>query len=210
METLQGFKKNEVYYVLNEHIYLKSSSGLRGKIYLKCKVWSCSATAIMERGVLTQKKEHNDHELLVLEIKMIKFRSELRKRSINDVDKPLNTIFLETQILYPEVAALIHYSSLQCVMRRARQEKMPPNPVNIDHFEELINKEEYCYLSNEIGENQQKFFNAIITSSEGNKNIYFSSPTIIAKIKNERRPIDLCIDGTFKVVPNLDDLKQLR
>lgn len=208
MEVVQGFKKNEIYYIFNGFLFIKSKqSGTRS--YLKCKDWSCGATGVFVDGVFTIKRSAHNHEVESTEIENLRFRQELRRRSIQE-RTPLYSIFLETEAAYPTAAALVGgYNAVQYLMRRARQETQPPTPNDLNHFEQLINDRKYNYLTKEIGPNQLDFFKGIFNTDDGSKVVYFSSPSIIQTLRCANRPVKLFMDATFKVVPRLDGLTQL-
>lgn len=206
MEIISGFKESEKCYMDNNYIYIKSSAKNR-KLYLKCKKPTCKATGVVAQENFTMINQHS-HTPDLVDVEVLRFRNELRQRAVNE-HTGLHAIFLAVQARYPNAAALISgYSSVQGMMRRARQSMMPPNPANFQEFQAILERQEYTYLRSEIGCQNRDFCNGVFEAEDGSKFVYFSSPTVVQKIKELGR-CRLNIDGTFKVVPRFENLKQL-
>lgn len=205
MEIVTGNKSNEINYVYENFIYIKSSSS-RGLIYLKCKNNLCKATASLKENDFKLIKVHT-HLANLSEIRVLKFRNELRKRAEKDISVDLFNIYLTVQQEFNDISQEINgYTSVHSMMRRARSKSMPPNPTNFLNFENLIALEKFKHISEECGPNKRDFYNGVFTATDGSKIIYFSSPAVLDYVILSGS-CELGIDATFKIVPRMENLK---
>ncbi|XP_051153730.1 uncharacterized protein LOC127285708 [Leptopilina boulardi] len=125
-------------------------------------------------------------------------KQELCVKSINEGNK-FKEIYNQTRRNHPEAAVHLPFAKCENLMFKWRRTTWPRRPNSLREYAQLLNSQEYDSWRQYNG---GEFTVSHITDIAGSNSVIFIDPLFAKKI-NEGNSLN--IDGTFKIVPQIDD-----
>lgn len=205
MEEFEGSRPGtKVYMCPNKYMY-RMDRGTHGDevLYYKCSSAKCLGRAISYRGVLSYRSKHC-HGPLVAQAEAHRFRAELRRRATNDTGD-LETIFLQTQVLFREAAvqAECGFEQVRGTMVRARNADRPPPPVNLVSAALSIQDPQFFdQYAFSLGPGKRNLFHGMVVDAHERRAMLLKSADVMDFITmhtQEDQSLHLYIDTSYPI-----------
>lgn len=145
MEVINGVRANSSIYlsVADDYAYHANRNGNNGIVYLRCKEKYCSATAVYcTRMDIVLKSSGVHAHPADLGLRQRTQLKEFMKRRAMMTNESFETIFLEGQRRYPEIAAATgDVSFFRSALARVRAKTFGRIPRNLIDLDEAMNLE---------------------------------------------------------------------
>ncbi|KAK4017070.1 hypothetical protein OUZ56_028747 [Daphnia magna] len=179
---------------LDKYIFHRNGV-VRGITRYRCSRYltrRCTASLTCnEQGVFSTNGFHN-HEDDQLEIIKFEFMDWCRQQAAN-TNVPLHTIYMSALRRFPGRPP-VQFVGIRSTLYRARQQNVPVNPRNAQHFADLINANQRYRM--DLNAVNQFFFGRVV-AGDGEALVFVNVGTLPAFIDSH----EMHMDGTFHATP---------
>lgn len=206
--------ESENYYDERGFLYSKNNSKQIKNSYFRCKNskrYGCRARAKacennLEKATLTRQHNHLPRDG---KVDKEKFDKQLIKACEDSPFSLPRELYVKTRKLMKskiDPSNIPLKGKYDTLIQRKRRKYIPKLPQTVQEFEQLIEnyKEQYFF-----DERNLPFYRKVWRTKAGESSIVFVSESVLEKLKEMKKDIQMLMDGTFKVLPKHIKFRQL-